>query len=88
MAQMRALETGRWMLRDTNTGISAIIGPDGRVRARSPSFQDAVLTADVQPMAGATPYVHLGDAPVWALIALGLAAGRTMTRVRWGTSES
>jgi apolipoprotein N-acyltransferase len=80
MAQMRALETGRWLLRDTNTGISAIIGPDGRLYARSPSFQDYVLTADVQPMVGATPYVQLGDTPVWALVALGLAAGRATAR--------
>jgi len=80
MAQMRALETGRWLLRDTNTGISAIIGPDGRVRAHSPLFQDAVLTADVQPMVGVTPYVHFGDAPVWTLIALGLFAGLTAIR--------
>jgi apolipoprotein N-acyltransferase len=80
MAEMRALETGRWLLRGTNTGISAIIGPEGRLRARSPQFQDYVLTADVQPMAGATPYVHLGDTPVWALIALALAAGRVTAR--------
>ncbi|CAK0762451.1 Apolipoprotein N-acyltransferase [Gammaproteobacteria bacterium] len=87
MAQMRALEMGRWLLRDTNTGISAIIGPNGRLAASSPLFQDAVLTADVQPTVGATPYVHLGDSPVWALIALGLFAGRTMTRVYWTTSQ-
>ncbi|CAK0764093.1 Apolipoprotein N-acyltransferase [Gammaproteobacteria bacterium] len=88
MAQMRALETGRWLLRDTNTGISAIIGPDGRLRTRTALFQDAVLTAEVQPMMGSTPYVRMGDAPVWVLIVLGLAAGRALTLSRINSWDS
>lgn len=75
MAQMRALESERFMLRAANTGPSAVIDPRGRVRARSPQFTPYVLTASVQPRAGATPYVRLGN---WAVISLAivlLAAG-------------
>ena len=58
---MRARETGRPMLRATNTGISAIIDHEGRVVAQSPQFEIAVLRSSVVPMQGATPYVMTGD---------------------------
>ena len=64
MARMRALETGRYMLRATNTGISAIIDHRGRIVQRSPQFEVATVTADIQPRAGATPYVRWGNWPV------------------------
>jgi apolipoprotein N-acyltransferase len=69
MARMRALETGRYLLRATNTGISAIIDPDGQVRARSPQFETAVVRGTIRPYAGATPYVRFGDYPVILLVA-------------------
>jgi apolipoprotein N-acyltransferase len=67
MARMRALEGGRYLLRSTNTGISAVIDPAGRVVARGPQFEPAVVTAAVTPQAGATPWVRFGNA-----LALGL----------------
>ncbi|MHB8746484.1 MAG: apolipoprotein N-acyltransferase [Gammaproteobacteria bacterium] len=67
IARLRALETGRYLLRATNTGISAIIGPQGQVLARSPQFQVTVLSGVMQPMAGATPYVRWGN---YALVSL------------------
>ena len=69
MARMRALETGRYLLRATNTGISAIIDPHGQVRARSPQFETAVVRGTIRPYAGATPYVRFGDYPVILLVA-------------------
>jgi apolipoprotein N-acyltransferase len=64
MARMRALETGRPMLRAANTGPSVAIDHRGRVLVRSPQFRTYSLTATVQPMQGTTPYVRLGNWPV------------------------
>ena len=79
IARVRALESGRYLLRATNTGITAIVGPDGRTVARLAQFEPGILQGEVRPMAGATPYVVLGDFPVVfaALLtfSFGLAAG-------------
>jgi len=61
MAQMRALESGRTLIRSTNTGISAFIDESGRVYAALPQLVTDVLTAEVQPRQGATPYVMVGN---------------------------
>jgi len=75
IAQMRALETGRTMLRATNTGMTAVIDPRGRVTAVAPTFQQASIDAEVQGMAGATPYVSLGNAlPIGIAVACVLVA--------------
>ena len=73
MARMRALETGRPLLRATNTGITAVIDHRGRLLGRAPQFRPAVVRETVQPRQGATPYVQLGELPVLAL-ALALVA--------------
>lgn len=70
MARMRAMETGRPMLRATNTGISAIIDYDGAILAKSAQFEAAVVTGSVAPRQGATPYVRLGNAPVIILCSI------------------
>jgi len=70
MARMRALETGRYMLRATNTGISAIIDYQGRILQQSAQFEQAVVTDLVIPMQGATPYVRIGNVPVLLLAAI------------------
>ena len=62
IARMRALETGRPMLRVTNTGITAIINADGTVKAIAPKAEIAVFKGEVTPRTGATPYVKWGDA--------------------------
>jgi len=69
MARLRALESGRYLLRATNTGISAVIAPDGSLRERSAQFTRAVLSAQVEPRSGATPFVRWGQ---WPALALGL----------------
>lgn len=71
MAQMRARETGRWVLRATNTGISAIIDDRGRLVTTSPQDQVAVISAQVQPRTGATPYVRYGNGLFWLWLILG-----------------
>ena len=62
IARMRALETGRYMIRSTNTGITSFIGPHGEVIKQLPQFEIGVLKAKVQPMSGSTPFVRWGDA--------------------------
>lgn len=77
MAQLRSLETSRYLLRATNTGISAIIGPHGDLVAQSNQFETAVVEGVVVPMAGATPYVRYGDTPmlVFLLVMTAVFAG-------------
>ncbi|MEO8333134.1 MAG: apolipoprotein N-acyltransferase [Gallionella sp.] len=77
ISQMRALETGRMMLRATNTGVTSIIGPDGKVLQQLPQHQEAVLRGTAQGYEGFTPYVRWGNAAVMLLIAAMLAYART-----------
>ncbi|WP_234087219.1 apolipoprotein N-acyltransferase [Azonexus sp. R2A61] len=76
IAQLRAAETGRPMLRATNTGMTAIIDADGSLRRVLPPFETAVLEDEVRAHIGSTPYVALGDWPALALIALTLLGAR------------
>ncbi|MEM7406584.1 MAG: apolipoprotein N-acyltransferase [Pseudomonadota bacterium] len=71
IVRMRALESGRPIARATNTGLTAAIGPDGRVLRSIEPFEVGVLHATLQPTAGLTPYARVGDAPV-ALLAFSM----------------
>ncbi|MGQ0752515.1 MAG: apolipoprotein N-acyltransferase [Betaproteobacteria bacterium] len=73
ISQARALETGRYMLRATNTGLTAIIDARGEVVKSAPEFTQAALTDRVPGYEGATPYVRWGNLAVLALCALLLA---------------
>ncbi|WP_192805087.1 apolipoprotein N-acyltransferase [Noviherbaspirillum aerium] len=79
ISQLRAIETGRPMLRATNTGATAHVGPTGEVIARLEPFTQGELDAKVQGYTGLTPYSRLGNYPavIAALLALGVAAWRT-----------
>lgn len=66
MAQMRALESGRWMIRVTNNGITALIDPQGQITDQADTFTQTVLYGEVLPMQGLTPYLQ------WRLWPLGL----------------
>ncbi len=61
IARMRALEAGRWMARGTNTGMTAIIDDKGRLVATAPQFAAHVLSGEMQPRTGSTPYVSIGN---------------------------
>lgn len=65
ISRMRAKEVGRYLLRSTNTGISAVIDERGTVKARVPQFETQVLTAPAQPFEGSTPYARVGN---WAIV--------------------
>jgi len=70
-SQARALETGRMMLRATNTGATAIIDPKGHITAHAPHFVQATLNGTAQGYAGSTPYVRWGNWP-FVTFSLGL----------------
>lgn len=61
ISQMRSLETGRPMLRATNTGMTAIIDARGDISAQLPAYTQGSLAARVQGTQGTTPYVRLGN---------------------------
>jgi apolipoprotein N-acyltransferase len=84
IARMRALESGRYLLRAGNDGISAIIGPRGELLAMAPEYQPALLRGTVVPMSGLSPYVRLGNWPVLVLALLGAASAGWHCRVRAG----
>ncbi|MDD5241664.1 MAG: apolipoprotein N-acyltransferase [Sulfuricella sp.] len=73
ISQMRALETGRTMLRATNTGITAIIDQHGEVVKRAREFAATRLEGEAQGFSGATPFVQWGNWPMLGLVALLLA---------------
>ncbi len=80
MARMRALETGRYLLRATNNGISAVLAPTGAIVQRSAQFEAQVLTGTATPYQGATPFVRWGQWPALALATVLVALG---WRSRW-----
>jgi apolipoprotein N-acyltransferase len=67
ISQARALESGRPMLRATNTGVTAIIDPRGEIVASAPQFTTATVSRSVQGHTGSTPYVRWGNYPVLIL---------------------
>lgn len=73
IARMRAMELERYLLRATNTGLTAIVDPRGRVVAQAPAFERTVLSGRVVPRSGMTPYARWTDAPV--LLALAVVLG-------------
>lgn len=57
----RAVESGRWLVRAANTGISAFVSPRGEIVGRTPLLAPAVLHGAVAPLTHRTPYAHWGD---------------------------
>jgi len=87
MSRLRAVEHGRAVLIAATSGVSAIIGPDGVVRQRSPLFAPAALVARVPLRDGRTLADTLGAGPEWVLgglgvLAAGLAGGRRLAQRR------
>jgi apolipoprotein N-acyltransferase len=73
-ARMRAVENERWLLRDTNSGITAAIDPFGRVVAEAPRDTPAVLSAPFSAISGTTFYTRHGDWFCWLCVIISVAA--------------
>jgi len=74
LAQWRAIETRRSLLRATNTGVTALINAKGEIGEALPIFTPAVLTTQVDVLEGETFYVRFGDWFAWSvtLISIGV----------------
>ncbi|WP_284451557.1 apolipoprotein N-acyltransferase [Methylophaga thalassica] len=70
ISRSRALETERPLVRATTNGISAFVDYKGRIQSQTAQFEQATLTADIQPRQGATPYVIAKRWPVFMLMLL------------------
>ncbi|CAB3779816.1 apolipoprotein N-acyltransferase [Pararobbsia alpina] len=90
MARMRAIETGRPMLRSTNTGITAMIEANGTVAGSLQPFTVGSLTGTVQGMDGVTPYILFGNWPIVtaSLVLLLALVWRNRRAARWPAPES
>jgi apolipoprotein N-acyltransferase len=74
LAEFRAIEHRRYLVRSTNSGVSAVIDPVGRVIAKTETFKAERLDAVVHWMREKTPYEVIGDAP-WYLATLAIFVG-------------
>ena len=74
MAQMRAVELQRYVVRGTNNGVTAVIDHTGRIVDRLPQFEVGVLQSRFEARSGVTPYQRFGDLPLLLLVALVCAA--------------
>lgn len=70
LAAWRAIETGRYLVRVTNTGVTGIVDPIGRTIAQLPTFESGVLVEPVRALSTITPYVAHGDWLGWVLVLL------------------
>ncbi len=82
ISQMRALETGRYMLRATNTGVTAIVNERGVVEQRLPEFVEGMLNGRVQGFVGETPYIKWGN---WVVLLM--MAGMIMPAIGFGRQK-
>jgi apolipoprotein N-acyltransferase len=72
VAQLRAVETGRYVIRAGDTGLTCLIEPSGRIRASIPPFRPGVLLGRVLPLQQTTPYVRWGDVPLLIICIAGV----------------
>lgn len=70
IARMRALESGRYLARSTNTGLTGFVAPNGKIIKQAPLFEPHTLTHKVTPMGGLTPYARMGDKIILAALFL------------------
>ncbi|RAR62071.1 apolipoprotein N-acyltransferase [Onishia taeanensis] len=79
MARLRALENGRYVMRATSNGVTAIIDDQGRITAQAPQFTATALTGEVRAMQGTTPFTRTGSWPAWLAATLLVLPGLALS---------
>ncbi len=88
LAQLRAIEHRRYLVRSTNSGVSAIVDPVGRVMSHTKTFQQETLRERIHWMRAHTVYETFGDGPWWlATVAVGVMAFRRRRNGASATAE-
>ncbi|HET7809802.1 MAG TPA: apolipoprotein N-acyltransferase [Steroidobacteraceae bacterium] len=72
ISRLRAMETGRPMVRAANDGVSAIIGARGELLVTAPEYEANVMRGELQPRTGLTPYARVGN---WPVVSVALVFG-------------
>lgn len=80
LAQWRAVETRRSLIRVTNTGLTSVIDAKGELLQTLPLFIPAVLTAEVEILGGETFYVRHGDWFAWGISVMALLVAALLWR--------
>lgn len=91
MAQMRALETGRYLIYSTNNGSSAFVDDKGHITQLSAEFATDTLSGKIYPAQGMTPFMYWGSMPLLLLslgILGGLVVGRYAQQARAGVRKN
>ena len=81
IAQMRAIENGRPILRSTNNGITSVINRHGQIIKSIPRNEEGILTARVTPVTGITPWDRFGMWIVGLIFALSLLIAAVTRKV-------
>ncbi|NLF24854.1 MAG: apolipoprotein N-acyltransferase [Deltaproteobacteria bacterium] len=81
IAAFRSIENRRYLLRSTNSGLTAVVDATGATTASIPPFSEGVLFADLQPFSVRTIYSRIGDLPWW-LLSLGCVAAAVLQCTR------
>ncbi|MCE5315652.1 MAG: apolipoprotein N-acyltransferase [Armatimonadota bacterium] len=74
MSRLRAVENRRFVIRGAATGISAIIDPYGRTQAELGIFKRGIVSGQVEPLTGLSPYTRAGDWLAYICVVIAIAA--------------
>ena len=79
LAQLRALESSRWLVSAANTGPSLVVNPAGEVLQRLPAGEAGTLAVRISERSAITVYGRVGE---WPLLLLGFSGGIARARFR------
>jgi len=82
LAKFRAIEQRRFLIRSTNSGVSAFVDPTGKVLAHTRPFESAAMAQTISWMTGKTVYRVIGDIPWWLVTVASFAAAFIRRRSR------